>query len=785
MQSINSRRQRARRLRVFCGVLAISLVIAVIASYTGRSPGRLGKTGSASQTGPALQPQAFLSNAEATRVHTLLTCLRTACHTGPGGGPVVTPPTRSGGGLAPPDKLPVALFDWSMPPRFDASWHAWRPYASVESYLPNDSCDYPPCVSSEQMYDYKPSFVNPPHWNPLFTACSSLGGNFPLDLFQWGLWQDGREIDTARTLSCTLANQPTDPPQQRLDFPALGSYFVTLSVTNNEGQSASTVQEVTIRDLLIVSFGDSSASGEGNRAPTGWEDGRCHRSRTSGPALAAKHLEDADPKTSVTYLNFACSGASVTNGIIGPYYGEVPPPNVVAPLEPQVDALVRAICGGRPAWRCRPSQQRPVDILTINVGVNDLGFSDLVMDCAEYHCLKHHWDTTLHNRLADILQHNRHAPSCETAQQRFEQIPSQGDAVTLAFKQRAAANAAKKDCDTKNWGHSFEYIKDRLKDEGVKVAQTYMTTYPADIFSGGSTQPETTEGCGLLHYVGQDETEFMTEWGYRLNEVIEDEATRLGWYPVTGLPEAFRGHGYCARRVDIHKFLPLVSDSWFVGWSESESSQNDKDGMLHPNRSGHTAWANRYLTAIVAPKPPPAPESTVRVHLGAIRAFLTGVSPEPGVSNGDCNGNAVNGVQVDVTADASLTEAGFVKPEAEATYKVRLKPVDFEFQPSDWYEFPSDAVLTFPLSSVDKTLDVTIGSPGCNGGGGVIHIHRPRNTANGDSLAGAFDLSSSPGKRGIEVSGCVEILPSKPQLPKLPTGLVSLCQPELLAPLTP
>ena len=41
----------------------------------------------------------------------------------------------------------------------------------------------------------------------------------------------------------------------------------------------------------------------------------------------------------------------------------------------------------------------------------------------------------------------------------------------------------------------------------------------------------------------------MTAWGYRLNDVIENEAVRLGWYPVTGLPEAFRGHGYCAKQI--------------------------------------------------------------------------------------------------------------------------------------------------------------------------------------------------------------------------------------------
>ena len=345
-----------------------------------------------------------------------------------------------------------------MPPRFDASWNAWRSYSHV-SVAP---VHHPAVVDA--LYDYKPSFVNPPQWNPFFTACSSTGfGSGPVS-FHWVLWQDGREIDKAQTSSCVLNNHPSDPPDKRLDFPALGSYLVSLTITNQAGESASTMQEVTIRDLLVVSFGDSSASGEGNRASTGWEDRLCHRSRTSGPALAAKHLEDADPKTSVTYLDFACSGASVTNGIIGPYYGEQRDLTDVVPLEPQVDALVRAICGGRPAWRCRPSQQRPVDILTINVGVNDLHFSDLLIDCVKHHCLNHNWDTTLPRELADILQHNQHAPSCKTAEQRFDEIDygvDGRDTLFGAYKNYQAIQDADAACDptTHHWGHSSSTSK--------------------------------------------------------------------------------------------------------------------------------------------------------------------------------------------------------------------------------------------------------------------------------------------------------------------------------------
>src|SRR3546814_5953796 len=65
---------------------------------------------------------------------------------------------------------------------------------------------------------------------------------------------------------------------------------------------------VRAKDLLIVSIGDSMASGEGNpdgytwvpalnNHITDWVYRRCHRSKTSGHALAAKAIEEASDKT--------------------------------------------------------------------------------------------------------------------------------------------------------------------------------------------------------------------------------------------------------------------------------------------------------------------------------------------------------------------------------------------------------------------------------------------------------------------------------------------------------
>jgi hypothetical protein len=82
-------------------------------------------------------------------------------------------------------------------------------------------------------------------------------------------------------------------------------------------------------DFLIVSLGDSFASGEGNpdvpvqdlrpddTSPRGvpiWMDIRCHRSAWAGPIQAG--LRMAKERPAVTILSLACSGAQVEVGVM-------------------------------------------------------------------------------------------------------------------------------------------------------------------------------------------------------------------------------------------------------------------------------------------------------------------------------------------------------------------------------------------------------------------------------------------------------------------------------------
>jgi len=153
-------------------------------------------------------------------------------------------------------------------------------------------------------------------------------------------------------------------------FASLGPHRVELTVTTG-GAAAVTVQTIDLRDHLIVSLGDSYASGEGVPdvegeyairfppcrdagtfsfrtpcveqvvRPVQWSNAVCHRSSWAGPAQAALAMERADPHSTVTFISLACAGASIDGGLLGPHRGQ----------PPQVDALAR-----RSARRRRPAR---------------------------------------------------------------------------------------------------------------------------------------------------------------------------------------------------------------------------------------------------------------------------------------------------------------------------------------------------------------------------------------------------------------------------------------------
>jgi hypothetical protein len=157
----------------------------------------------------------------------------------------------------------------------------------------------------------------------------------------------------------------------------------------------------------VVVFGDSYAAGEGAPGTNGMynSDGtggdpravwsgsnddrdftddvetgtlgarRCHRSPRATAPMAVKALVAQFPAIDFTFRSFACSGASIDKGLIGPYDGAEPIDHsnqVPAQIDQANDYLASL-----------PSASRRIDALVMNVGGNNLGFGQIIQNCTE------------------------------------------------------------------------------------------------------------------------------------------------------------------------------------------------------------------------------------------------------------------------------------------------------------------------------------------------------------------------------------------------------------------
>lgn len=215
----------------------------------------------------------------------------------------------------------------------------------------------------------------------------------------------------------------------RLTYGLTTSVFVDVTAAGSTQRVAS---EIAVRDIFIAGLGDSVASGEGNpdrpvalsdegfcfrqyltgsqfyrpgrEGYTGakacesspnpsaaqsldwqkrgaqWFNAACHRSLYSYQTRTAIALAVNNPHAAVTYLPLACTGASISNGLLS---GQRARECVVSKnslscagsVEAQVSELRDALAAAK---RRQPS--RSLDLVLLSIGANDIGFSGLVAD---------------------------------------------------------------------------------------------------------------------------------------------------------------------------------------------------------------------------------------------------------------------------------------------------------------------------------------------------------------------------------------------------------------------
>lgn len=463
------------------------------------------------------------------------------------------------------DEAAIPKMTWKVPGRFNASWEAFNPSSGL----------------------YDPTFVNPDKWTVHLDACSSTSKRRILS-YTFALTGPDGWSSTSATPACKLILHT---------LPSLGTYVVNIVLHTDfgggtQGVSPILKQIIEIRDRLIVVMGDSLAAGEGNPDELGsynthrgpdprddpeiekvvkevqWADHQCHRSKKSGPAIAAKSLEDSH--TSVTFLSVACSGAGIWNLIDTPYRGIHPLLNWTLP--PQIEAVTHS------AGRFSPHGGRWIDALIIAIGLNDLHFSTIIRNCAgAEHSSANCVTTPTCTPGAEIGNHHPDCLGNGGISAQLDGLPAKYEALSEAIRTRLPS-----------------------------TREVYVNSYPSNVFHGG--------GCGKLRLslVGLDETEAtsMQKWGLRLSKVIDSEAHRnrgasYRWNRVGDLASAFSGHPYCTDFPgSLNAWLvPQTPDAWFTTYERSWTTQGDEFGTAHPNARGHLAYAEALKKAMVMDQP--------------------------------------------------------------------------------------------------------------------------------------------------------------------------------------
>lgn len=318
-----------------------------------------------------------------------------------------------------------------------------------------------------------------------------------------------------------------------LTAPETGSYSVHLRLELEDGEETGRTS-VTIRDRLVVSIGDSYASGEGVPDRPGrpelanvvqgcamqvepvWLEPKAHRSLESGPYHAAAEIEDAAEGDLVTFLSFATSGATIHQGLIGDQHDWQ--------SGSQLGEVKRTV------------GDREIDALLISIGGNDVGFSSGLKTLA-----------------ADPVDWYQGKVKIDTA-------------AAIADLRRGFERLAR--------------VIDDLDPNAVLI-----TEYPTGHFERGDAGAEM--GCGVFSGISRDDAIAVKDMGQDLNDAIRTAAERHDWTYVGNIAHRFGGHGYCEDE-----------ESYFVGFTESCDTQGDIKGTMHPNRQGQRVLGRCIASAL-------------------------------------------------------------------------------------------------------------------------------------------------------------------------------------------
>ena len=540
---------------------------------------------------------------------------------------------------------------------------------------------------------YDPQYVHPTKFTVGFDGCRNWNdeesGTSPMT-YEWAF--DGQA--QAATHNCVLSHEFNVGG----DFNGESLHTVTLRVRDtsgnlvldSQGMGDPFMQNVLLKDLLIVSIGDSYGAGEGapdvpqqfsfpdtfgqpqSATLARWEDERCHRSAYAPAAQAAQMIELADPHSSVTFLSFNCSGANISrnfyadqspfspyrdpgvwgwhkfsgSGILGPYTGAVPPdsdhpgPAMLPSQMEQVDTALRRMDGSK----------RSVDALVMSGGGNDIGFGNIATLCTLY------WDCENYT----VQDEGNHEISLR------DRVAYDMSVLPSRYAAWAGEIAEKVPLSAKGKVYITEYPDSTKNDQGGYCEKMLDDVVPwsmaavlsADAVFDVSIPPLPPYQMDAHEVVWASDTVLPA-----LNGAVRTAAQNYNWQLVTGIDDdegnLFDRHGFCA------------SDNWINTATESMDKQgpwaqwntivvppntSQTWGTLHPNAQGYREVAKK-IVGKMAPNllpPPPSNPPTPPTFVSSDNQSIVSASGWlTGHSAGTCPGGASDCVFVQEGASVS------------------------------------------------------------------------------------------------------------------------------------
>lgn len=360
-----------------------------------------------------------------------------------------------------------------------------------------------------------------------------------------------------------------------------------------------------------------------------WQDRRCHRSANAGAALAAKELEEIDPRTSVTLIHVACTGGMILQGVLDTYVGaeDERESRALPPIPPQVHQAAQLI------------GDREIDIVHFSVGGNDVNFAPMIFSCVL------RADCTQPNTIddpavaaqaaANTVCPDTSIPGVSTVlmpifstlcREFFLSLgvdPLMGkDAVELF---RLGVEGDPSDPLRPGIANAYGQLNDALfrppftgggtPDEpsesglGLPVGRNdrvYITEYVNPLLrDDGGVCSQEADGLGMIPGVSSAETTYLNNVTVdALTGVVRSGAAAHAWNFIGGIAEGFesasgQGHGYCAEpdggNVTTDYGPPATVGRWMVRLQDAFLIQGNKMGGVHPNRSGYRHYANQIL----------------------------------------------------------------------------------------------------------------------------------------------------------------------------------------------